>query len=94
MNRTPPKRQQGWGTGKRQFNGAVLDVHTTAQIWFGGSEDLVRARVARGLIPFRKFGGRIIFLRHELEEFFANSLPGVTLDEARANLEARQSRSR
>jgi hypothetical protein len=89
VKHVPPKRKAGFGIGKRRINGEILDVSAAAQQWFGGSEDLVRSRVARGQIPYRKFGGRIIFLRHELEEFFSDSLPGITLSQARENLSAR-----
>ena len=40
-------------------------------------------------IPFRKLGGRIIFLRSELETWLS-SLDGCTLDEAKTNQEARR----
>jgi hypothetical protein len=41
----------------------------------------IRARVARRCIPFRKFGGRIMFNRAELRDFF-EKLPGVSIGEA------------
>lgn len=44
--------------------------------------------VARRTIPFRKLGGRVIFLKDELEKFLIN-LPGVPLEEARENLAVR-----
>ena len=49
----------------------------------------VYADVARRRIPFKKLGGRVIFLRSELEEFIKN-LPGVSVEEARENLAMRQ----
>ena len=67
-----------------------MDVATTAEDFFSGSEDLVRSRVASGLLPYRKWGGRIVFLRSELEAFFSKSLPGVTLEQARENNQSRQ----
>jgi len=39
-------------------------------------------------VPFRKFGGRIVFRRTELEQFI-EYLPGVTVAQAQANLAAR-----
>jgi excisionase family DNA binding protein len=52
------------------------------------SEKAIRRRIERGLLPHRRLGGRVIFLRSEIEAFLA-MLPGVTLDEARANLALR-----
>ena len=44
--------------------------------------------VARRTIPFRKLGGRVIFLKDELEAFLL-ALPGCRPDEAAANVAAR-----
>lgn len=63
------------------------DVKEAARV-IGCSERAVRARVARQVIPCRRLGKRVLFLRAELEQFLAG-LPGVTLDEARRNQEAR-----
>lgn len=68
----------------RTFDGAVLDV-TAASSFLGMSEKTIRARVARRMIPFRRFGGRIVFLRAELEGFLKN-LPGCGMEEAERNL--------
>lgn len=63
------------------INGArTLDVRSAAN-FLGMTEDSLRARVARGTIPYRKLGGRVIFLRIELERFMAD-LPGVTVEAA------------
>jgi hypothetical protein len=86
--RIPPKKRDGSGTGPRRINGAVFDVPGASQ-HYGGTVKQWYARVARGMLPYRKWGGRIIFLRAELDEFFSN-LPGVTPDEARNNVERRQ----
>ena len=90
MTRIPPKRKPGYGRGPRPFAGEALDVRGVAARWFGGSEPMVRARVANGTLPHRRLGGRILFITSELEEFFSTALPGVSLDEARANLAARR----
>ena len=89
MNHKPPKRQPGWGRGPRTFAGEALDVHGLAARYFGGSEWTVRSRVANGTLPYRRLGGRILFLTSELERFFSEELPGVTLEQARANLAAK-----
>jgi hypothetical protein len=63
---------------RRQFNGELLDI-TAAGLLLECSENTLRARVARRLVPFRKFSGRIVFRRVELERLIAN-LPGCSLE--------------
>lgn len=75
------------GTRRKAFNGALLDIVSASQL-IGCSQKTLRARVSRGLVPFRKFGGRIVFRRTELEQFI-EQLPGVTVAQAQANLAAR-----
>ena len=87
MSIAPPKKLTGQGTGPRQFNGELLDVRTAAAL-LGTSEKLVRSRVERRLIPFRRLGGRIVFLRDELTAY-QQRLPGCGLDEALKNLAQR-----
>ena len=53
------------------------------------TQKTIRARVDRGLLPYRKWGGRIVFIRSEIEEFFQN-LPGRSADEALRNQVERQ----
>jgi hypothetical protein len=84
----PPKKQHGQCTGRRRLAGEILDCRTAAEI-FGGTERLWYSRAARGIVPHRKWGGRLIFLRSEVEAFFVGTLPGVTLAEAKANIAAR-----
>ena len=76
---------------RRTFDGALLDISTASQL-LGCSERSLRARVARHTIPFRKLDSRVVFRRSELELFIAD-LPGVTLDEALANAERRNSKT-
>ena len=66
--------------GPRTLNGKILDIPTAASI-YGGTESQWRARVDRKLVPFRRWGGRIIFLRTELDRFFEETLTGCRLDE-------------
>ena len=68
-------------------DGLLLDVRGAAAL-LGTTERALRARVSRRVVPFRKFSGRIVFLRTELEQFLTN-LPGCSLDEARENLALR-----
>lgn len=65
----------------------MLDVRTAAAE-LGVSEKTIRTRAARRLLPFRRFGGRLLFLRDELDQFF-RALDGCDLDEARRNLARR-----
>jgi len=70
------------------MTGQILDV-TNASYFFGWTEHMIRSRVRRGLLPFRRLAGRIVFIRRELEQF-RDSLPmGCSLDDALAN-EARR----
>jgi hypothetical protein len=89
--RKPPRKQNGQGVGPRWIDGAALDVRG-ASVFYGGTEKRTRGYVARRQIPFRRLGGRIIFLRAELEQWLT-TLDGCTLDEARTNLEARHERA-
>ena len=66
----------------------VLDILSAAEL-LGMPPKAVRKRVERRMIPFRKWGGRICFVRVELESFIA-ALPGCTLEEAQNNEEAKR----
>lgn len=65
----------------------VLYVNGAAHL-LGNTPKAVRNQVARKLIPFHRLGGRVIFLRDELESFLAG-LPGCTPQEAVSNVQAR-----
>ncbi len=86
----PPKKQPGTCKGPRRIDGSIFDVSTCA-LRLGISEKTVRSKVRRGLLPFRKYSGRIIFLEREIQECLAG-LPGVTVAEALRNLAARRGR--
>jgi len=73
---------------KNVFSGVTLDVRQVA-IFLGWSEKRVRGHIARQTLPHRKQGGRILFLRSEIERFLDN-LPGLTVEEAMKNVEKRQ----
>jgi hypothetical protein len=85
----PPKKLEGQGRGPRTLNGGLLDVRAAARL-LGTSEKMIRARVSRRLLPFRKFSGRVVFVRSEFEQYLLD-LPGCSLDEAKASVLARQS---
>jgi hypothetical protein len=84
----PPRKRSGQQTGPRRIDGAMLDVHGAARLT-GDTEKAVRAKIARGLLPYRRLGGRVVFLRSELLAFL-EALPGVRLEEALANIEGRR----
>lgn len=84
MPRTPPKRKLGWGKGHRSLNGEALDVRAYSG-WMGQSELQTRSQIARGVVPYHRLGGRIIFLRSEVLEYLRN-LPGVSPEQAKENL--------
>ena len=71
-----------------EHSSQVLNVAGAAHL-LGTSEKSIRQRIARRLLPFRKLGGRVIFLRAELESFLAG-LPGCTSEEANQNVERQQ----
>jgi excisionase family DNA binding protein len=73
---------------RRTIAGELLDV-TEAARFLGFTEKALRARVERRVIPFRRLGGRICFLKGELERFLA-ALEGCDADEALANLAHRR----
>ena len=85
----PPLKKCGVPTGRRSLKGQILDI-AAASARYGGSERLWYSRVSSGQVPYHRWGGRICFLIAELDAFFAN-LPGVSPDEARANLDAKES---
>ena len=61
----------------------VMDIRSVAQL-LGTSEKVVRARISRRVLPFRRLGGRIVFMKDDLTAFI-NHLPGIGVDEALAN---------
>ena len=91
MRKPPSKKQPAEGEEKpkkpRTVNGFALDVRT-GSAFCGWSEKTSRAMIERGVIPYRRRGGRIIFIKSELEAWL-QGLEGCTLAEARANQEAR-----
>lgn len=87
MKLVPPKKRFGQATGRRSLNGELLDVFSAATL-LGCTEKTLRARVGRRTVPFRRFGGRVVFLRNDIEAFIAD-LPGCTLEEAQQNLAVR-----
>lgn len=82
MGKPPTKRAEP-GT-RRRLAGELLDVAAAAGL-LGTTDKMIRARVARGLMPHRRWGGRIVFVRKDLIAFLAG-LEGVTADEALANI--------
>ena len=50
----------------------------------GITEKALRAKVDRRMVPFRRWGSRIVFLRGELEKYL-DELPGCRIEEALEN---------
>lgn len=48
--RRPPRKRKGQASSPRGLEGAVLDVAAAAEL-LGATENVVRARAARGLLP-------------------------------------------
>src|SRR5262245_23852843 len=88
--RTPPPKRAGHATGRRRFDGEVLDVAAGAA-FLGTTEKAVRARVARRLLPHRRLNGRVVMLRGELLAFL-DALPGISTVQALANIAQREGR--
>lgn len=57
--------------------------------FLGSTEKSVWAHVARRVLPHRRLGGRVLFLRTEVEQFI-HDLPGVGREQALENLKARR----
>jgi hypothetical protein len=81
-------KQQPKPCRRRIINGALMDVES-ASAFLGQSEQATRAQVVRRQVPFRRRGGRVVFLRADLEQFLA-ALPDCDVKEALANAEARR----
>lgn len=87
--RTPPRKRAEKGRCNRRLNGEVLDAAAVKAFLGAESEGIVYARAKRGLLPHRRWGGRLVFLKSEILQFLA-ALPGVTAAEALANVQARR----
>ena len=74
----------GHATMDRRFFGVV----ETAQI-LGITERAVRKRIARGELPYRRWGRRVLISAHELEVFM-EALPGRNATEALIAAEERR----
>ncbi|MBN1566230.1 MAG: helix-turn-helix domain-containing protein [Acidobacteria bacterium] len=65
----------------------ILTVRQVAEL-LGISEKAARCRVSQGLLPFRRWGGSLVFLRKEILAFL-EALPGTSLKDATENAERR-----
>jgi hypothetical protein len=87
--KTPPTRKRdGQAKGRRTINGIALDIAAGTALIGNPTEKTTRAQIARGLLLYRRLGGRIILLRDELIAYL-HALPGVSLEEALANVAGR-----
>ena len=73
---------QGFEMQSRGFVHEMKPFLTTSEVaeLIGRSPAAIRNLVMRRKIPFRKPGGRLLFVRSEVEAWVKDS-PGVTLDE-------------
>lgn len=62
----------------------TLSVGEVAEM-LGASERAVRQRIARGQLPYRRWGRRLVIFQAELEAFL-NALPGTSSAEAVARV--------
>ena len=53
---------------RRTVSGILLDVKSASQ-FLGGSERWLRRLLERGVVPHRRIGRHLYFLRSELEQF-------------------------
>jgi hypothetical protein len=83
----PPRKKKGQQIGPRRFDGDLRDIATQADL-LGVTQKQLRSQVARGLIPFRRLGRRIVFRVEEISAFL-DGLPGVSPAEALLNIAAR-----
>ncbi len=81
--RPPPKKQKGQATKPRTLNGVVKDVSAMGKM-LGTTDGKIRSAVARGLLPYRRWGKRLVFLTDEVDQFL-HQLPGITVAEALNN---------
>jgi hypothetical protein len=60
-------------------NQKFLNTHECGEM-LGRTDNAIRRLVMRGIIPYRKIGGKLVFLENELLEFIENS-PGKKAEE-------------
>jgi excisionase family DNA binding protein len=96
MSPAPSRRPAGRHRSAADAAGAVpardlrlLGVAEAAGM-LGLTERAIRHRVARGVLPYRRLGARVLFVAAELEAFMSG-LEGVTVAEALENIQARRS---
>jgi hypothetical protein len=64
----------------KRRNQKYLNAAEVAELYPFASPEAVRTLASRRKIPFRKVGGRLVFLRSEIDGLIENS-PGLTIDE-------------
>jgi excisionase family DNA binding protein len=58
-------------TSAQTHDGELLDIPAVAEK-LGGSERAIREQIGRGTLPARRFGGRVVVRRKDLEKFLEN----------------------
>ena len=84
----PPRKRAGQAGTPRRFDGQLLDVASAAK-YLGTSEKCIRSRVSRRLLPYKRMGGRVLFVRVELDAYLS-ALGGCGVDEAVENERVRR----
>ncbi|MCI0369827.1 MAG: helix-turn-helix domain-containing protein [candidate division NC10 bacterium] len=87
MRQAPPPKRAGRPRRARRINGEILSVDSAAEL-LGVTPKVVRARIARGQLPYRRWGtgaGRIILLKSEILKYLER-LPGLTAEQALAQV--------
>lgn len=82
-----PKRAGG-RRGPQRLAGEDKLGLAEAALFLGITEKMIRGRVARGDLPHRRWGKRLVFSKRAIEAYF-DQLPGLSVAEA---LEARKAR--
>lgn len=69
-----------------------FEIHEVARQNPALTEPAIRARIQRGTFPFVRLGRRVLIPAAELEKFLSK-LPGLTAEQALANVAKRMSRA-
>ncbi len=81
--------RKGGPSGQRKINGELLGVREAAE-FLGFSEGAVRIRTKRGLLPHRRDGRRIVYLRRELATWVARRPVVVSVAAALENAQLQE----
>jgi hypothetical protein len=89
VRKPPPRKLEGQARGARRIAGELIWDVPGLGARLGLPAKAVYNRAARGEIPHRRLSGRLVFIKVEIERWIAG-LPGVSVEEAVANVTARR----